>query len=195
MTTSHRVGKLYIQPLDFILPGSRPVTKIGNLRRFLENRLKVPIPSCTRARKLGVTEAVHHLGEVSNTLISAQMSHSGSVAKKYYQAVTGTKDAAIYRFQVPRGTSNWKNTTTITTTTQSPNAKSKSWTEEETTYVHCHKVISKKGNVPPMKDCAAKARDIKGKTPKQIQDKVRMLIWQQIKMEEACISSSESDEY
>lgn len=60
----------------FIMPGSLPVTRIGNLTRFLEKELHLTIPTCTMARKIGATSAAHHLDDSANLLISNQMSWS-----------------------------------------------------------------------------------------------------------------------
>jgi 5,10-methylenetetrahydrofolate reductase len=65
-----------------ILPGSRPITKIGNMVRFLEGQLKITIPSCTLARKIGATVAVQQLDGASNAVISAQMSLSPAVSRR-----------------------------------------------------------------------------------------------------------------
>ena len=78
----------------FILPGSRPITKIGNIEKYLESKLKLPVPTSTESRKIGTTNAVRQLGPQETNLICQQMSHKSAVSEKYYQATRGGLDAA-----------------------------------------------------------------------------------------------------
>ena len=78
----------------FILPGSRKIEKLRNIEKFLEKNLKLDVPTSTMARKIGATCAVKKLDYKDHSLINRQMSHSGDVSRKYYEAITGPKDAA-----------------------------------------------------------------------------------------------------
>lgn len=109
-------------PNLFILPGSKPVRKIGNLSRLLQSCLKVSIPMCSMARKIGAMCAACTLGDADNLLIGTQMSHSPAVTKKYYQALTSCKDA-VSAYKKMEGMR--------TVPSPSPVTSGKSWSKED----------------------------------------------------------------
>ncbi len=78
----------------FILKGSRAIHKIGNIETYLQDKLKIIIPSSTKARKIGATVAAKNLGYAENEWICDQMSHTMAVHSKNYKATKGLEEAA-----------------------------------------------------------------------------------------------------
>ena len=76
----------------FILPGTK-ITKVSNIIRFMENELKIDIPSATEVRKIGATAVARQCTEEEARIVCKQMSHDPRVAAQYYQAVRGANDA------------------------------------------------------------------------------------------------------
>lgn len=181
-------------PNLFILPGSRPIEKIANLSRFLQGKLKIKIPTCTRARKIGTTSAARTLDEKDNLLISAQMSHSPAVARKYYTAITAPRDAVTV-YKKMEGMRTMPDSPNVQITSCGPSMPSPlipgKWSNEDTRCIE--KLFAKHialRKPPPLKDCASKARHFPTRTTKQIQDKVRTTIRQMVKADEANQDSS-----
>ena len=177
-------------PNLFILPGSLPITKIGNLTRFMEKQLGLTIPSCTMVRKIGATSAARKLDDATHRIVTNQMSHTPAVAKKYYEGLSGCRDAAkAYKTmeQMRSGIDVQEHTQE-----QSLHTPSKSWAEDQVKYVEkvFKKAIESK-KAPSLKECAAKLK-IEGKTPKQIQDKVRTILRQRQKEAEKDQDQEES---
>ena len=78
----------------FILPFSKEIVKSQPLEKFMENVLKLQIPSSTLVRKIVTTVAATKLSDRENTLINDQLSHQRAVANKYYAATKGKANAA-----------------------------------------------------------------------------------------------------
>ena len=164
----------------FILPGSQRVNKFGNLERFLSRTLNMPVPTSTRARKIGATCSARSLDYQTHNLVTKQMSHQPDVSRKYYEAVHGAQDTA-FAFQAmehlrtsgsaPPSKPNWEVQTLNTTGCR--------WTPASTALVETqYSSYIKRGKTPGLGQCMNLALD---KTPKQIQDKVRTLIRQRRK--------------
>ena len=77
----------------FLLPGPKPVQNAAALMQGLGRQYNIDVQTPTSLRKTGATAAIS-LGRDETTLIQRHMSHAPSTAAKYYQAVTGRKEAA-----------------------------------------------------------------------------------------------------
>lgn len=169
----------------FILSGSKPVERAGNLMSFLEGILKITIPSPTLVRKIGCTAVAKSCSEAEHRIVSRQMCHDPLVGAKYYEAVRGKKDAveAVNLLQDLR-----KKSTPTAATPQSESSEEetfvppKRWTLAETQLVGRHfKSNVEQRTTPSMDDCIPLLARLRGRDTKQIQDKVRTLIRQELR--------------
>jgi hypothetical protein len=169
----------------FILPGSTKVRKFSNLETLLKRTLKIDIPSATMARKIGATCAARCLDYQTNQLITKQMSHQPHVSAMYYEAVRGIDDSAkafqcMESLRTGKPQPHESHADKPPDSVASPNVKGNRWTTQETqTVMKKFRRAIEAGKTPELQECATLEL---GKTPKQIQDKVRTVIRQNARL-------------
>ena len=146
----------------FLLPNGKKVMKLSNLIRFMESELNITIPSATEVRKIGATAVAKKCTEGEARVVARQMAHDPRVSAQYYQAVRGVKDA--------------KKAYDTLKEVVSKKTPSKKWDDESTEILRIRFEKNIKDNkTPKMSECGG---IIKGKDPKQVQDKIRTIIRQ-----------------
>ena len=170
--------------LLFILPGSAKVLKFSNMVAVLKRTLKIEIPSATLARKIGATCAAKSLDYQTNQLVTRQMSHQPEVSARYYEAVHGIEDSAKAFECMESLRSKEKHSQSCsgepsTSGTSPTKPTSSRWSTYDTSLVErkFHKYI-RSGKTPELQQCCNLRID---KTPKQIQDKVRTIVRQNLR--------------
>ncbi len=85
----------------FLELGGKPIANFSNATRVLTKRYGRKVPTPTSVRKAGATAAVKSLTHGQLTVVARQMGHSLSTSSQYYQAVVGA-DQATQAFQLRR---------------------------------------------------------------------------------------------
>ena len=171
------------------MPGSKPVNRATSLVDFMSNVLKIYIPSATMVRKIGSTAAARACTESESRLINRQMCHDPVVGAKYYEAIKGPRDAAKAFDVLKRLREESKGEEVSSSKARadsSPSDEGSSeeeeptsrWKPKDTSLVRAKfKAALKSLATPTLKEC--QGLHIKGKTNKQIQDKIRTMIRQE----------------
>ena len=81
-------------PNLFVLPNAKPIQKISNLSRLLEAKLKFPVPSSTKVRKISTTAVARNCSKETLSLVSKQLNHDAQTSATYYECVRARKDAS-----------------------------------------------------------------------------------------------------
>jgi hypothetical protein len=158
-------------PYLFLRPGSKKVDKWGNLLLFLERELEITIPTPTTVRKIACTSSAKHSTQPENRLIARQMCHNPVVGANYYEAIHG-RQTAVKAFTLLEGLRS-KEMEDGGDDCDKPRQKRVRWTKEETALVHNKFAMDIDSDVTPqLADCK---NVVEGKSPKQVQDKVRGL--------------------
>ena len=169
----------------FILPGSKPVGKFGNLKDYISKRINTDIPTATEARKIGTTCAARVLDYQTNILVTKQMSHQPEVSRKYYEAIHGSKDTAFafHKLEALREASKTQQPTQIPSTPAAANdlGTHSRWSSADTKFVRKKFARHiKNKQTPRLDECSELGIS---KSQKQVQDKIRTLIRQHARNE------------
>ena len=150
----------------FVLPGSKAITKWSNLEAFLKSKLGIDIPTSTWARKIGTTCAARTLDVTATSIIATQMSHQAGVAKKHYTLTAGAADAArAFKIMEELRTGE---------AGSSSEQRYKTWGSEEANRLQeVLKSYIIKDVAVPLSRCEAILSQFPGRTPKNLQDKIK----------------------
>lgn len=153
----------------FLSADGKQYAKISNTTRYLSNYLKINLPSATSLRKGGATAAAEQCSDKDVRLVTRQLAHDPRVHSRFYECIRGKEDAKK-AYKIMKSVMTNEDETT----------SDKTWTEEQTKIVlqECKSFIDK-GKPPRINQ--VKNISVPNKSPKQVVDKCRTIIRQNIR--------------